>query len=81
MAEAEKAKPKMVGTALEVDVIKKIAHQLSREGLTVQAMDRILTFTHSAVGEKKLELLRAMGHNGQLPISGTAQVTKSDGLF
>lgn len=83
MSDEKTPKPKMTGTALEVDVIKKISHQLQREGLSPDAMDRILRFVTSAVLEKKLEIARTIQKNGQLALAAATANNQgsNNGLF
>lgn len=68
MEEAKPKRAKQEGKALEIDVIKKISHQLDRPGLSVDAMGRILAYVSDAVREKKLEFLKSMEPNGQTRI-------------
>lgn len=70
MTEEKTAKPKMTGTALELDVIKKIAHQLSREGLSYDAKDRIVQFVFRTVRDDKASTVANMNRNGQLGLLG-----------
>jgi hypothetical protein len=82
MADSEKTtRAKQTGTALEMDVIKKIAHQLDR-GLTPDQMTRIVRFVASAVEEKKLLALKLAEKNGQLHPSPAANpVRLASGAF
>lgn len=68
MEEKKETKPKQTGMALEMDVIKKITHQLERLPRGEGAEMRIMAFTHDWASRRKLTEMPA-SPNGQLPLA------------
>lgn len=73
MGEEKAVKPKQTGMALEMDVIKKITHQLERD-LPPGAERRILAFVQDWAGRRALVPM-PLAPNGQLPLAA-----KEDGF-
>lgn len=66
--EAKAVRAKQTGMALEMDVIKKITHQLKREGLPPGAERRILAFVQDWAARRPITDLQP-APNGQLPLA------------
>jgi hypothetical protein len=68
MGKTEKtvAKPKQTGMALEVDVMKKIAHQLER--LPPDAGVRIVRFVQDWAHSREVKDIQRGSMDGQLPL-------------
>lgn len=72
MGEEKAVKPKQTGMALEMDVIKKITHQLERAPRGAEM--RILAFVQDWAGRRALVPM-SPAPNGQLPLAA-----KDDGF-
>ena len=57
--------------ALEMDAIKKIAHQLER--LPTASAGRVVRFVQDWATDRSLADLKGVGKDGQLPIPGTVE--------
>lgn len=73
----KKTRAPLTGIALSTDVMKKISKQLERVQ-DPREMDRIVEYIASATRQKKLELIRAMQKDGQLPLPRPAVNTPAN---
>lgn len=73
MGEEKAVKPKQTGMALEMDVIKKIGHQLER--VPASSAERIVAFVRDWAGYRTMTGAGWPQPNGQLPLAA-----KEDGF-
>ena len=69
MGEEKEVKPKQTGMALEMDVIKKITHQLERLPMGQGAEGRIIQFVTNWAHRKAITEDAKPQSNGQLPLA------------
>jgi hypothetical protein len=61
----KKEGPKFEGMALEMDVIKKMAHQIDRLEKGSDARSRVIEYMARVVAEEKVAVVKTIDKNGQ----------------